>query len=480
MVQSHDFDPRVFDNPTEGQLQDRKKQLYPILSQTEKLRDFLKDVLALANSSRSLGRDAYILFGVDDHRRIVGIEGQDIKDPPRSEANLVSESDIEKFQGSLVGRILLTKISEYIGDFGASYEYGYIDGRLVSYLRIPGVTPRRWHERPYEITKPLMVSRKPILDVGYCMRRIGESNKVVEEKDKDTLYCYSTVPFIRPSEWALYCNNVITDVSHAILECNVTIPCSDEKNDVQEKDTVKYLLECISTGSFSSAIVCNLPGSGKSSVLRSFTVRLAELLMGEARALESSGVLEEPSEAIPVYVSLYNYSYRHSGSIWNIILQNFRRAGIMNDIDEEQLKKLMRNKRLRFIILLDSVDEMANEDPDSKLAVHSFTTSVPRNIKILFGCRSNHIHNIPDHEMYTRIEILPIHERTLYAYLETIYPEITDLVNMFRFHPELYAICTRPLAATALGEYLKEIGRNDSWNDTGSNRRPIRFLCRLS
>ena len=156
MLKSNEFDLQVFEDPTEGQLLDRKIELYPLLSSSLKLAEFVKDVIALANSARQRGRNAYLLFGVDDNRNPIGIKGQDIISPPRSNTlKYDNDNDIEKVQGEMIGRVISLKIKEYIGHFGATYEYGFFKGVLVSYLLIPGRTLERWRYSPYQTIKDI-------------------------------------------------------------------------------------------------------------------------------------------------------------------------------------------------------------------------------------------------------------------------------------------------------------------------------------
>ncbi|MFN3762821.1 MAG: hypothetical protein ACK4WK_06450, partial [Anaerolineae bacterium] len=63
-----DFRPELFTEPSEYEetpLRDRK-QTIPNLRDDRKKAEFLRDVIALANTARLWGKPAYLLFGLDD------------------------------------------------------------------------------------------------------------------------------------------------------------------------------------------------------------------------------------------------------------------------------------------------------------------------------------------------------------------------------------------------------------------------------
>jgi predicted HTH transcriptional regulator len=103
VISSRLFEPSVVCNSTEGDLQDRKQKLYQILSSKEELAEYIKDLIALANSARMRGRDSYLIFGVTDtDRKIVGIEGQDVRSPARHGSfDQLSDAEIERFQNEI-------------------------------------------------------------------------------------------------------------------------------------------------------------------------------------------------------------------------------------------------------------------------------------------------------------------------------------------------------------------------------------------
>lgn len=85
-----EFDPRRFENLRqawqfrEGPLRDLKAEL-PVIAgpgrNLKSLRDFIKDMIALANTARRRDEPAYIFYGVKDDSEIVGIRGQCIQSP---------------------------------------------------------------------------------------------------------------------------------------------------------------------------------------------------------------------------------------------------------------------------------------------------------------------------------------------------------------------------------------------------------------
>jgi hypothetical protein len=99
-ISTPQFRKDIILNPTEGYIQDRKAQIYPIEASKEELAEYIKDLIALANSARTRGFDTYLIFGVNNQeRKIIGIDGQDIKIPVRYESfATLEEGEIERIQ----------------------------------------------------------------------------------------------------------------------------------------------------------------------------------------------------------------------------------------------------------------------------------------------------------------------------------------------------------------------------------------------
>ncbi len=459
MLQSNEFDPRVFQDPTEGQLQDRKVELYPLLSDNQKLGEFIKDVIALANSARQRGRDAYILFGVDDNRIIVGIEGQDIKSPPRHTANGTTEADIEKHQGEIIGRVLLRKIKDYIGPLHARYEYGYADSHLVSYLCLPGRTSVQWYDTPYQIAQDIFGSqpRERIYTQGRCWTRMGESNVEVNESEKKNLYCYERMPYVGSAQWLRYAHEVNKLFSDPDQGSPIPLQC--EYGRVDEQDLLETMHACLQDHN-SRIIVCNTPGSGKTTALKQFTCDLAHSLEGHAATLHERKEDVEPTVPIPVYFSLEGYAYAPSRSIMQCLLNDIKQKGIMINENFDQLARLFNNQNMHFVILLDSFDEMDQDKlVQNRRAVQTFIEEMTNRMTVFIGCRSTFIEQIPKRHSFQDIKVLPAQERLIYDYLEQRMKSISELVSLLQVDEDfqdLYSLIARPRMLEAMRDYIDD------------------------
>ena len=76
----NDFRCELFEDPEqyeETPLRDRKSDL-PLLDKNRaepgKRAEFVRDVIALANTARMMEKPAYLLFGIDDDGKVVGVE----------------------------------------------------------------------------------------------------------------------------------------------------------------------------------------------------------------------------------------------------------------------------------------------------------------------------------------------------------------------------------------------------------------------
>jgi hypothetical protein len=145
-----DFRCELFEDPEEYEetlLRDRKSD-FPVLNrkcaEPGKRAEFVRDVIALANTARMTGRPAYLLFGIDNHGKVVGIEQYLEQYGGHREKARQQMKDL--FLAHIEPKIL-----------GWELKYGECQQKLVAYLLIPPQVT----ERPFCIksTKELLIDK---------------------------------------------------------------------------------------------------------------------------------------------------------------------------------------------------------------------------------------------------------------------------------------------------------------------------------
>ncbi|MFQ6102114.1 MAG: RNA-binding domain-containing protein [Anaerolineae bacterium] len=151
----------------ENGLMDRKSQLYRVYGRNilKSRADLIKDMIALANTARRRGKPAYLFFGVQDKPfsgagdPLPGIDGQYSRPTkPQDWDTLTIEEQQER-----VGRDYQKIIADYVTppmDF--EYLWGYVDGKLVSYILIE-YNP---HEHPFEVKKKVASKKRSTSNKG--------------------------------------------------------------------------------------------------------------------------------------------------------------------------------------------------------------------------------------------------------------------------------------------------------------------------
>ncbi len=272
---SHRFDPAIIKRALrqEDIWIDVKVQMYKLTSDEAK-GEFARDLIAFANVARRTGRNCYIVFGIeDDTREIVpGLEHQyPGKNPPKGWNNpRVSLAD--KMTNG-VDKVLHEIASDWVSpspDFGL--EWGWIDGKFVSYLEIRPTAS----DEPFALRRSFTKKHKNTqvtYQRGDKFIRYGSSTKLVTREFEHLLVPIRKVPYLSPEEW------------HKILEGYREEPFSQAYDWVQSRfplyeehgeKALDLLLKAIQDGNHAVIRVSGGAGVGKSMLLRALSYALAE------------------------------------------------------------------------------------------------------------------------------------------------------------------------------------------------------------
>ena len=350
------LDPEQYE---EVPLRDRKVD-FPNLQKRsgnpEKKAEFIRDVIALANTARLWGKPAYLLFGIDDSGRIAGVEAY-LEAYRRSEE--WSRSSIQEEARKQVGSL----IKEYIKPKLAKFDlrFGEVDRLLVAYLLIEPMSPPNG---PFRSAKQFDNGiRQPIAE-NDCWIRMGESKDKVSLQeiapDEDPYcYAYDSVPYILPSHWELYLKNL--------------------QNEPQLRDAYTigtYVEPFIELGESLDSVVdvflhseehCLLllwgpAGSGKTTFLERHAFRQAENGLFALEGIRKREEFLPPPERIPVFVRL-RYHGRRVESIARFIghiTDHIGKLGGFWKTRPSMPERLLETNSLRWLVYLDGFDELTD------------------------------------------------------------------------------------------------------------------------
>jgi hypothetical protein len=438
----------------EGPLFDRKAMLPKVYRTAEECAEFIKDVISLANSARRRGQPAYLLFGVQDDGTITGIEGQFLQkdSPSRDWATSSSEKQQERIQ-----RELLSLIKKHLGgDPGISYEWGYIDQMLVSYLVFPGRTPPQWIDKPYEVIQAVKVDKQVYLEVGKCYVRVGESKVEVPPHERGSLHSYNQIPFVDPKQWRGYLNSIASLEVLAPLSIYCTI--DDMEGDALLADVLRSRVGNLKRRDRAGGhciLVTNQPGCGKTTASR----KLCQVLAEQALLSLDEQLYEPPNEPIPILIPLQDFSYKH-GDLMQNALRHLEGGGV--DFKEWPVSKerLFDDRALVFVIILDGYDEMSMDDWDeNRRAFDAFVSRVARHV-VVISCRSTRVDQLlnPNRQTYSNVvahlSVQNCRTDEVGNYLKSITTEhqfIEELVS------EMGDIILRPLVLEVIQAFLSRV-----------------------
>ncbi len=376
------------------------------------LRDFIKDCIAMANVARRRGLPTYIVFGVDDDwtPNPDGILWQATRDISHYEYEkcLSSADAFTKLQMEFIARDFTKYILQFIEPWPEfSYEFGWAEYKLSVYAFGYLVFYPSRNSLPY---RPKMLKEGDIdsrkwyellgLNSSVTWSRIGESNTKFEGDQISTLYAYSDIPFISSEEWLIYVNNLQEKLVNfqrldPILSKEQvgfqTIYATDnisnnELNLYEELERFAY-----SETPNPTLFVIGHGGAGKSTAVRSLILQVTDNLRD---SLQTNKKLDQPQKIIPIYVEFsHNTELISVQYIINKVTATLPKTGSDN---YEQLAKIFTDRTLKFLIVLDAIDETSPINRSYSLqSIRGFIERYP-NVKMVLVSRP---YVFPDYEL---------------------------------------------------------------------------------
>jgi hypothetical protein len=407
-----DFNFKLFTQPDQYEetlLRDRKALVE--YWRDDKRAELVRDVIALANTARMLGEPAYLILGVQDRADgtpydICGIGEMFERQIQQGKTQEQAYETIRHEMADIIQRYIRPPLSPDI-------KFDRFNEKVIGYILIRPLTTR-----PFQVFREFRSGGETYLRPEQCWLRFGESKHDVrvEELAPDTdklRYCYAEVPYVLPSIWQRYFEQVQRDMlklttdapeesAYQELRNDKGVPISNIVDDFLTKNDDRWL------------ILQGAAGCGKSLFLQRLVNSLAQNGEQEMRDAQRLEQFIPPGGFIPIYYRLRELTAkaRTDSAHFTKILCDLL-APLWQDSHNgrrpSQPERLFENPRLRWLIVLDGLDEIgAHERRREFLKVlKEFMQTYPR-LHVILSTRPG----LPlQDEQAKPVEIAPLDEK---------------------------------------------------------------------
>ncbi|OQA14394.1 MAG: NACHT domain protein [Chloroflexi bacterium ADurb.Bin360] len=382
--------------------------------------EFIRDIISLANTARLRGKPAYLLLGINDKGNRCGIDSlmRHMNIAEGAENFAVSEAIKGEFQKRISAHIQPTLLhwDFYIVE---------IDNQRCGCLVIEPTTPSAL----YHVKKAMSAwkdGKDKSIYQGEAWIRSGESKVALDSisiltNDPEYQYSYSEVPYVLPSIWQRYFEQVQGEILRYWNRAEPPAEAAYQELHDSKGVTIQKAVEDFFREEDRHLLVLQgAAGSGKSLFLQRLVRSLAQegaQDMDYARQLEQ---YRPPSGLIPILLPLRNLtrqsrtdSLHFAKQICNllhVLWDNNERGGV-----PKSPQKLFENSHLQWLILLDGLDEVGKHEYRCEFlnVLLEFMSAYPRLHVIL---TSRPVISLEDLENARLVDIAPLDETQIEAF----------------------------------------------------------------
>ncbi len=443
----------------EDLLCDRKQDLYGGLRNPEKVRDFIKDVIALANSARFMGDAGRLLLGIDNNCNRLGLRGH-LEDFRKDEDDGIVEL-VEEVRKK-VSSLLKTHISPRL-----EFELG---SNLDPNCPLIHITlPPQASAEPFSVCSDFRRLGQLLLRRGDCWYRYGESNfKLAPTELTHDIKGnkFTEVPYPLPRHWENYLNHLL---SSPVPREASRLPGYQP----QTVDSGKLLAEIERHFSGSDDQVLFIEGSagtGKSTLVRRWVYQLANDALVAVEEIRRNKEFRPPVNWIPVLISLEGQTIGSLEQLASGLLDNVNYGARLWDTPPNRREFLFECSDYNWMIFLDGVDEMRSPDAQRDLysAIRGFRKRFPR-VKLVITTRPDVAWpNVREWRavQHERIQAFEAEQIENYVFSRVSVELAERLLSELRRHPEVWQLCSVPLYLEAIVADFTELQTTSADDNT--------------
>lgn len=438
----------------ETPLCDRKSE-FPNLRHDMAKAEFLRDVIALANSARSFGKPARLLFGLNDKGDLVDIS------PSLSVYGSGSsyEHELSEKIRCEIGQALANYVEPDLHHF--DFFLGEVDGKRVGYLLIPPLAPpQRFH-----VKKHLRSGKQPLLTAGQCWVRYGEHKAEVsprlvsvDAQDAPYTYAYAEIPYILPSGWVKYFDHLLKDeqITKAQDIIGYQAPISEDG------ELVEQIVRDFLQSEHRVLVIQGLAGVGKTAFLRREVAKLASVNLKAMEEVQRREEFHGPSDWIPLWLSLRGMKVSDEKKLTEQVLDVVHKSqAFWAGQRPRHPEHLLEYSDLKWVICMDGLDEIWNERSQRRFlsALHTFTSRFPR-VKVILTTRPEAV-AFDTNWLAARVTTMaPFNREMVLNYIashlreELAQEAFAEIETALTTEPDLLYLCTFPACLEAAMQEL--------------------------
>lgn len=445
----------------EGLLRDRKRDLPDLRKgHDEERAKFVRDVIALANSARMLGKAGYLLFGLQNRKP--------------DDAGTASESLIYGIENSVA-----PYFHDGVGDWLAAREYfcqhannvikhhvtpvlpfevkfGEVEAdesKKVAYLKVEPFCP----PKPFHVKKEL----SQLLAIGQCWIRSGESNleiRPLEISPEDAPFCYaySQVPYVLPRRWRDYLEGLLTRIPDMVREAPY-----QELQSIDGRRLSDVFLQFLESEAQVLVIVGGA-GTGKTTFVKKQVREIASACLAAVESMIAREEYGPPTLPVPAYFPLTDYRASDLADLERRLLQNENQSSrALWDQEPREPERLFEARGLRWLLCADGLDEIWQEANRGRFisALQAFCARYP-GVKVVLTTRPGHPGLVQRPWRAEQVVIAPLSERNILDYVDaqsadSAKRELAEVRSVLSSSKDLLRLCGVPLfLKEAVSEFI--------------------------
>ncbi len=356
-----DFNFALFTQPDQYEetlLRDRKAMVE--YWRDDKKAEFVRDVIALANTARMLGEPAYLILGVQDNadgtsNDICGIGKMFERQVRQGKTKQQARETLRQELPAIVHRYITPLLSPRI-------EFAEIDQKIVGYVLISPLAGE-----PFRISQEFRSGNQTYLRPGQCWLRFGESKGEVSlqelaPNDDKLRYSYAEVPYVLPSIWQRYFEETQRNLQKLMEDAPEKSACQ-ELHDGKGIPIRQIVDEFLAQNDDRLLVLQGVAGCGKSLFLQQLVMRLAEQGEQEMKDAQRLEQFTPPNGLIPIFHRLRDLTpkaRKESGYFTKILCNALAPLWESNPNGRRPShpERLFDNPRLHWLIVLDGLDEL--------------------------------------------------------------------------------------------------------------------------